>query len=192
MPKMFRLFSTPPPTNQPWVLKLSVCSARRGAGAGAQQGAARPVGPGVTAVDVGQNVRSDEIADASTGCPSCFHLCGADDANGRAAANTPASPMLPFRLPNVPSPKMPNTQTGRSASHSRHRPCRTSRRHPSGVGADDAGARGGVIHAAVGIPEAAAATAEDVEASPVRSHHDRRRSLGIGASPQDRLPRPIR
>ena len=25
MPKKFRLFSTPPPTNQPWVLKLSVC-----------------------------------------------------------------------------------------------------------------------------------------------------------------------
>ena len=51
-----------------------------------------------------------------------------------------------------------------------------------GVGANDADPRRGVIHAAVGRPEAATAAAEDVEAVPVVYGGHRGRSLGVRAS----------
>ena len=157
--------------------------ARRGARVGAQQRAAGPVGAGVTAVDVGQNVRSDEIANPRTGCPSRLHLGGADDANGRAATEH-------ARISDV-ALQAAERAVAEDAEHPRRAGLPvitgTHRAEPAvatrlGVGADDAGARCGGIHATVGIPEAATGAAENVEARPARSHHDRRRSLGVGPS----------
>ena len=55
-----------------------------------------------------------------------------------------ASPMLPFRLPKVPSPKIPNTQTSALpviAGTDRAEPAIAAR---PGVGADDAGPAGDI------------------------------------------------
>ena len=88
---MFRLFSTPPPTNQPLVLKLSVC--RPDGVPVIESSRVLPVqwDPVVTAVDVGEDVRSNEIAEANAGGPSCLHLW-CDDAGNQAARSVKSIP----------------------------------------------------------------------------------------------------
>ena len=136
--------------------------ARRGAGVGAQQGAARPVGPGVTAVDVGQNVRSDQIAKTSTGGPSCVHLGGADEPTANA------------RIPDVALQAAERT-VAEDTEHPRRAAlpiiAGTHGAEPAisarpGVGADDAGAVAVLSTPPLADQMTAAAAAENVEASP--------------------------
>ena len=189
MPKKFRLFSTPPPTNQPLGVEAVGVQAGRRRRLTSPARCCRPVGPGVTAVDVGENVRSDEVANTSTGCPGRLHLRGADDARA-----------MRRRIPDV-ALQAAERAVAEDAEHPRRAALPiitgTDGAEPAiaarpGVGADDASARRSAIHAAVRIPDAAAATAENVEASPARSNRHRAPEPWCRGEPPDRLPRPIR
>src|ERR1700733_7092217 len=98
IPKMSRLFSTPPPTNQP--CEAAGMQADRPGGNRVEQGRAIPIRTGIPGVDIGEHHRCYQIADASTRGHVSLSF---------SSPTIPAAEIEPFMLPNWPSPKMPNT-----------------------------------------------------------------------------------
>src|SRR5713101_5006183 len=133
----------------------------RGTRSGIDQGCARPVGTAVAAVDVGENVRRDEVADAHTGSPAGPQLFLTDgegilvldrtlDAAELAVtedAGDPRSPELPIITGAYRAEVTPATLPLLNAEH--------------------ANTGNGVRSEGVSFPEAIAATAEDVETGPI-------------------------
>src|SRR5229473_4122001 len=133
----------------------------RGTCCGIHQGCARPVGTAVAAVDVGENVRRDEVADAHTGSPAGPQLFLTDgegilvldrtlDAAELAVTEDAGDPRSP-ELPVIPTA---------------YRAEITPATLPL-FNAEDANAGNGARSVGVSLPEAIAAAAEDVEAGPI-------------------------
>ena len=163
MPKMFRLFSTPPPTNQPLRLNESL-DARRGSSE-VGQASAGPLRPGVTAIDVRKDVRSNQIAEANAAGPGVFHL----DAAGQAEKLIVDSALQAAELAVA-------KYAGHPATAELPVIADTDRTEPT-VATDaliDRGRNAQKIGVRVSIPDATAGATKDVKASPVRGRSNHR------------------
>ena len=162
---MSRLFSTPPPTNQP--CEAAGMQADRPGGNRIEQGRAIPIRTGVPGVDIGEHHRCYQIADASTRGPRILELFVTNDPGRRnrtlhaaklAIAENAEHPSL-ADLPVI-------TRTGGSKISVATLlvvEARNARTPPSHA------------NAGIRIPNAAARTAENVETGPTRGWYHRGR-----------------